>query len=60
MRKAKITEDKPFRITLRLTQTQYDFIDDLSKVYGVNQSEMIRKLLDSFRCQQKGKEDGNK
>lgn len=47
MRTKKITEEKPIKINLRLTEKQFHYLEFLSESYKCSISEVIRKVLDS-------------
>lgn len=48
MRKAKITSEKPYRLNLRLTEKEIDFVEKLAAIHGVDKSKAIRILLDTL------------
>lgn len=41
------TKDKSIRITLRLTESQYNFVKASSDVLGVSPSEFLRMVINS-------------
>lgn len=35
-------------LKVRVTEDQYEFLEEFAKVYGVTKSEVVRKLIDAF------------
>ena len=35
-------------LKVRVTEDQYEFLEEFSKAYGITKSEMVRKLIDAF------------
>ena len=54
MRAKKISHDKPFKFTLRLTSDQYDFINKESQILHISPSHYIRMLIDFKRIERSG------
>lgn len=46
MRKMKVTENKPYRLNLRLTEKEMIFINGICDVLNISPSEYIRKTID--------------
>ena len=46
MRKVKNTDVKPHKVTVRLSDKHYEFVEDITKALGVSPSEYLRMLLD--------------
>lgn len=46
MRKGKNTDVKPHKVTVRLSDKHYEFVEDITKALGVSPSEYLRMLLD--------------
>lgn len=45
MRSKKITEKKPFKLEIRLSENLLYFVETQSKNYGMSKSDYIRMLL---------------
>lgn len=47
MRSKKISEKKPFKLEIRLSENLLYFVETQSKNYGMSKSDYIRMLLNS-------------
>ena len=42
-------KDKEFRITVRLTNEQLNYIDKLAQGWGVSRSDILRVIIETYR-----------
>ena len=55
MRSKKITENKPYKLEVRLSENLLYFVESQSKSFGMSKSDYIRMLLSSAlaKCNRK-------
>ena len=46
MRKGKNTDLKPHRITIRLSDKHFEFVDEITNALGVSSTDYFRMILD--------------
>lgn len=51
------TKDKSVRLSLRLNAKQFEFVKSCSEVLGINPSEFVRSVLNSFMSEAYSKEN---
>lgn len=46
MRKGKNTDLKPHRVTIRLSDKHFEFVEEITKALGVSSTDYFRMILD--------------
>lgn len=59
MRTGKNTDNKPHRVTIRLSDKHNKFVEDITKALGITPSEYFRLILDKQISQVNRRENTN-
>lgn len=46
MRKGKNSDSKPNRVCVRMSDTQFEFVNDMANTLGITSSDYVRMIID--------------